>query len=219
MTANSLSAQCPATSKRSRQRCKHMVVGGGPCHMHGGKAPQVAAKREARIVAWEASQGQDPIEVRDPADALMAAAMLADELVQRLHRDLREKGTLNSASLMALGDGLDRVGRLSKVVIDARIDERRVRLSEAQGIQMHTVIVGVLTELGHDVSPGSKAAQVVLKHLEPLRAVAGASALGGCQHKGAQPVTLSTGEVVAAVCPTCLARLPAPLRVIEGGAS
>lgn len=211
MTASSLSSQCTATSRRSGQRCQHMVIGGGVCHLHGGKAPQVAAAREARIVAWEAAQGQDPIEVRDPADALMAAATLADELVQRLHRDLRERGTLNSASLMALGDGLDRVGRLSKVVIDARIDERKVRLSEAQGVQMHRVLVGVLTDLGHDVSPGSEAAQVVLRHLAPLRAgslrvIEGGP--GGCPHEGAQPVTLATGEVVAAVCPTCFVRLP-----------
>lgn len=35
------------------------------------------------------------------------------------------------------------------------------------------------------------------------------AALGGCQHEQAEPVELSTGEVVAAVCPSCWRSLPA----------
>lgn len=49
-----LSERCTATSKRTGLRCQLTVIGGGTCFMHGGKAPQVAAKREARIVEWEA---------------------------------------------------------------------------------------------------------------------------------------------------------------------
>lgn len=172
MTAQPPSTQCSAKSKRSGQRCKHLVIGGGPCHMHGGKAPQVAAGRAGRVAIWEAQQRQDPIQLRDPADALLAAATSADGLVQRLQQELDDDERLTPATLWALGEWLDRVGRLSKLTLDARIDERKVRLSEAQGAQMHRVIVGVLTELGHDVSPGSMAAQVVLKHLAPLRASA-----------------------------------------------
>ena len=169
MTASAPSDQCTATSKRSGQRCRHLVIGGGVCHLHGGKSPAVAAKREARIAVWEAQQGEAPIEVRDPGEALLAAATLADELVQRLHRDVQERGVLTPANLSALGESLDRVGRLSRAVIDARIDERRVRLAEGQGHQIATLLRDVLVELGHDVSPGSAAAQVVVRH---LRAVA-----------------------------------------------
>lgn len=36
-----------------------------------------------------------------------------------------------------------------------------------------------------------------------------AAAMGGCQHADAEPVELCTGEVVAAVCPSCWRSLPA----------
>lgn len=169
MTKHPLSEQCPATSKRTTLRCQQWVIGGGPCHMHGGKAPQVAAKREARIATWEAQQRRAPIEERDPADALLSAATTADKLVQRLTQEMDEEGTLRPATVTALGEWLDRAGRLSKTVLDARIDERRTRVSEAQGIQLLGVLRGVLAEMGHDLSPGSPAAQIVLKHLAPLR--------------------------------------------------
>jgi hypothetical protein len=39
-------------------------------------------------------------------------------------------------------------------------------------------------------------------------AVAMRMALGGCQHPNPEPVVLTTGEVVAAVCPDCLQPLP-----------
>ncbi|MFC0623218.1 hypothetical protein [Kribbella deserti] len=165
MLRHPLSEQCTATSKRTGLRCQLTVIGGGPCFMHGGKAPQVVAKREARIAVWEAQQRQAPIEVRDPADALLAAAETADELMQRLRRELAEHGTLSPALLTAVGEWLDRSSRLNKTVLDARIDERRTRINEAQGVQIATVLRDVLQELGHDASPGSEAAQVVGKHL------------------------------------------------------
>lgn len=39
-------------------------------------------------------------------------------------------------------------------------------------------------------------------------AVSLAAALGPCRHPEAEPVVLLTGEIVAAVCVTCLAELP-----------
>lgn len=147
MQAHPMSQQCTATSKATRQQCRRFVIGGGPCVMHGGKAPQVAAKREARIVAHEAAQRHGPLEVRDPADALLSAAMTADELVQRLQQDLRDQAQLKPATLTALGEWLDRTGRLAKTVLDARIDERRTRVSEAQGLMFATAIRQILGAL------------------------------------------------------------------------
>lgn len=74
-----LSERCTATSKRTGQRCQLTVIGGGVCFMHGGKAPQVAAKREERIVAfeakaeitaWSAMTGRPTV---DPGLAVLAA--------------------------------------------------------------------------------------------------------------------------------------------------
>lgn len=48
-------AQCTATSKQSKQRCKRRPIPGGTvCVMHGGKTPAVKAAAEARLVEAEA---------------------------------------------------------------------------------------------------------------------------------------------------------------------
>lgn len=175
MRQHPLSEQCPATSKRTKQQCQQRVIGGGPCSIHGGKAPQVAAKREARIMLWEAQQKQEPIEVRDPGDALLAAAETADELMQRLRIELAKDGTLSPSLLAAIGDWLDRSGRLNKTVLDARLDERSARLlerntriSELQSQQLREVLRRILTELGHDLTPGGPVAEVVVRHLHAM---------------------------------------------------
>lgn len=42
--------KCSATSKQSGKRCGRWAIPGGTvCPMHGGKAPQVAAKAEQRL--------------------------------------------------------------------------------------------------------------------------------------------------------------------------
>jgi hypothetical protein len=144
--ANPLSSRCTATAKTTGERCIKWVVGGGVCYFHGGAAPQVVAKREARIIALEAAQRQEPIEVRDPAEALLGAAALADELLQRLHAELRQGG-LEPATLAAVGEWADRVGRLSKAVLDARLDERAARVAEGRGREIAGVIRRILNAL------------------------------------------------------------------------
>lgn len=174
---NPLSEQCPAMSKRSRRRCQRMVVGGGVCSMHGGRAPQVAAKREARIVTAAAQLAGEPWDERDPGEALMAAASDADALVQRLKRQLVTAEQVDHASLTALGEWIDRVGRLSKVVLDARIDERRMRVSERQGTQIAGVIKAILSDLNLTPEQWALVPMVVPMRLrevsaqEPIRAI------------------------------------------------
>jgi hypothetical protein len=126
-----LSDRCTATAKGTGLRCRRRVVGGGVCPMHGGRAPQVAARREARIIEGEARLRGELVEPRLPADALLAAAADADAMLQRLKRDLAA-GELTPAALMSYGEWLDRTARIAKTVLDAGIDERRVRLVEAQ---------------------------------------------------------------------------------------
>lgn len=127
-----LTSRCTATAKSTGERCRRWVRGGGVCVKHGGRAPQVAAKREARIIAGQALQlGGDGLVDRSPADALLSAAKDADLVIQRLKSQVRDGKGLNLATLGVLGDWIDRVGRLSKVVIDAKLDERAVQLAQA----------------------------------------------------------------------------------------
>ena len=131
-----------------------MVIGGGPCKFHGGAAPQVAAAREARIIAGTAALGQH-FEPRHPVEALLAAAADSDVILQRIKSTLAAGETPSAAMLTALGDWIDRTARISKLVLDAGIDERQVRLAESHGAQLVVVIRGVLRRLA--LSPEQEA--------------------------------------------------------------
>lgn len=143
-----LTSRCTATAKSTGERCRRWVLGGGVCVKHGGRAPQVAAKREARIIAGQALQlGGDGLVDRSPADALLSAAKDADLVIQRLKGQVRSGEGLDLAALSVLGDWIDRVGRLSKVVIDAKLDERDVQLAQADAdrvVNAFTEVVKVL---------------------------------------------------------------------------
>lgn len=142
-----LSEQCPATAKSTGKRCVQPVIGGGPCFKHGGNAPQVKAAREARIIAGMAalqSRGQQSAPDRDPAQMLLDATGEADRIVRRL---LDGEDVMSRASLTAVGEWLDRVARLSKLVLDARIDERLARVSEVQGQLIAFCVRRILDDL------------------------------------------------------------------------
>jgi Phage integrase family len=121
--------KCSATCKSTGQRCRRRVIAAAVCHVHGQNA-NVKANREARLAKWKAAQRGGPLEKRDPAGQLLAAAREADVITQRLCRQMDERETLDAANLEAFGQWLYRVGRLSRSVLDARIDERRTRLAE-----------------------------------------------------------------------------------------
>jgi hypothetical protein len=112
-------------------------------------------------LAWEAAQRTEPVEVRDPAEALLAAAREADVMAQRLRSRLDANGLLDASSVEALGQWLDRVARISKIVLDARVDERRLRISEARGNYWAAVIKEILAGLALTPEQWSRADLVV----------------------------------------------------------
>jgi hypothetical protein len=181
--AHPLAEQCTAKSKRSGQRCQHFVIGGGPCHLHGGKSPRAAAAREARIIAAQAHASGAVTEYRDPGEALVSAAVDADRIVQLLKRSLESGETLKAGELRSLGEWLDRTGRLAKTVLDARVDERKVRITELQHRELFAIIGAVLAELGHD--PDSP---------EMIEVVRSCAARIGA---GARPRAVVRGEVLS----------------------
>lgn len=137
--------QCPATAKSTQQRCRNLVIGGGPCRLHGGAARQVAAKREQRIVTWQAAAAGRPVELRNSAAALVAAARDADEIVQRLKLGIAAKGGMpDMPTLDAFGAWLDRVSRLSKAVIDAGAEKGQQQLAKQHGAVIASVIRRIL---------------------------------------------------------------------------
>jgi len=125
-----LAEQCTATSKATGQRCRIRVIGGGPCRVHGGAAPQVARAREARIIAAEAARDL-PVTAADAADVLTSAMNDAHSLLQRIKQNIAD-GRFSEADMRVLGDWVDRVARISKLVVDSGVQERRFELEAAQ---------------------------------------------------------------------------------------
>jgi hypothetical protein len=88
--------------------------------------------------------------VRDPGEVLLAAVADGDAIVQKLKQQIQARETLTGTDLLALGDWLDRAARMSRAVLDLKLDERRVRVAEETGRQVAEVIRGVVSALGHD---------------------------------------------------------------------
>lgn len=191
------SRYCNARKRQGEGTCTRPAgwgtdhVGVGPCKLHGGSTP---AHRAAAVV----TQAKRDVVLfgarRDvhPADALLELVQwTAGEVDYWRHRvkQLDEQaltwgltkvkeggqdtGTTEEAkpniAYVMLVDASNRLERYSASALKAGVDERRVQLAEQQGTLLHGVLVAVLGELGHDVAPGSVAAEVVLRHLAPLR--------------------------------------------------
>ena len=86
---NPLSEQCTAKSKRSGERCRRLVMGGGVCYTHGGAARQVAAKREQRVLLAEAqAAAQTVIVQREPEEILLDALHDTNATLQAIKAEL-----------------------------------------------------------------------------------------------------------------------------------
>ena len=176
-------------------------VGIGRCRLHGGstqnhKTAAVTTQARRDVVLFG---GRRDIH---PADALLELVQwtagevdywrhrvcLLEEAaltwgVTRVKEGGDDRGTTEEAkpnvAYGMLVDASNRLERYSTAALKAGVDERRVRLAEQQGMLLHGVLVAVLGELGHDVAPGSVAAQVILRHMAPLREAAAEIEAGG----------------------------------------
>lgn len=190
---------CGARKRQGEGTCTQAAGWGtdhpgiGACKLHGGsmanhKTAAVTTQARRDVVLFGARRDIHP------ADALLELVQwtageveywrhrvrLLDEAdltwgVTRVKEGGDDRGTTQEAkpnvTYSMLVDASNRLERYSASALKAGVDERRVRLAEAQGTLLHGVLVAVLGELGHDVAPGSVAAQVVLRHLAPLIAL------------------------------------------------
>lgn len=179
--------RCTARAKATGERCEKWPMRGSKvCSVHGGKAKQIkaaAARRlaaqkleaEARAaIAFESRQG-----VTDPFEAL---SLLADEALAMKEALASRVNSLKQVRYTAHGAGteqlraevalyeraMDRAAKFLDMLVRSGFEERRVKVSEQQGLLFASVIRSILVELGQDVTPGGPAAQVVVKHLRAL---------------------------------------------------
>jgi hypothetical protein len=97
----------------------------------------------------------DVHEPRDPGEALAAAAVNADQVLRSLQQRVELSGELRAHDLDALRTWMELVSRLSKAVLDARVDERRAQLNEQQGQMVALIFRAVFARL--NLSPAQQA--------------------------------------------------------------
>lgn len=147
--------QCTATCNESGQRCKLRPIRGGTvCHKHGGSAPQVRAKANARVAEAEllAQAQEDPAMAgATPAELLLHAAHSTGQVVLMLQKNGAGRSA-DPALLDTLGQWLDRLSRAAQVVVSSKADElviaQQARVAEGQARQLAVVMNQVLNGLG-----------------------------------------------------------------------
>ena len=87
-----------------------------------------------------------PLSAVDAGEALASAMNDAHSILQRLKRNIAD-GRVTMADMTALGEWVDRAARISKLAMDAGVEERRIQLAEADGKILAGVIQRVLGQM------------------------------------------------------------------------
>lgn len=157
-------AQCAAVVHRTGKRCvRAAMVGATVCYIHGGNAPQVRAAAEKRVTLAEAMVSGPK---RQPYEVLEDALHAADLLMREAVFELGQSGTVTVALMDKFVQAFERAHRLAKVNMDAGIDQRRMRLAEAQAGQMHQVFTRVLAGLGLTAEQKALVPQLLKREIE-----------------------------------------------------
>ena len=136
--------KCRATTSAGNPCPRPAIVGAAVCYHHGGNAPQVRAAAERRVTLAEALVTGD----RRPAwEVLEDGLHIVDLVMREVILQVKDEGTVTPAMLDKLIASVERAHRLAKVNLDAGIDQRRLKLAEAQAGQMHRVFSAVLSGL------------------------------------------------------------------------
>lgn len=170
--------RCSATAKLSGEQCRNApILGGTVCSYHGGSAPQVRAAANRNLAETAAmrilrEQGTPPPDDRHPVEHLLAAltesAMVAEYLGKLAAAETPDQGVWR-----AWERERDRRASLAKASLDAGVDERRVRLAEANAVQLAGAIRSILADLG--VVQDRRVVAVVQRRLRELSGGGGAA--------------------------------------------
>ncbi len=144
--------------------------GFGACVYHGGDSPSLrrhAAKVEARMLAQELDMEPDVA----LAWMVRAAAGVVAFLQERISQEDTEPEALMWVGLY--GEERDRLAKAAKLMLDAGVAERQVKLAEEQGAIVAQLLRSVLADLQLTPQQKLEAPKIVRKHLLALPAVTG----------------------------------------------
>lgn len=173
--------RCNALVRSTGERCRNRAhPGASVCVKHGAAAPQVRLSARRRLeeqrVQHEIGRLMAELEAetlteRHPVDVLSDAVARADALAQVLGAVV---GRLDPTSSWETSEqvglyatALERMAKLSKLALDAGIEERRVVVEEDKVALMVILIRGVIVDLGHSMAD-PKVEAIVRKRLRML---------------------------------------------------
>lgn len=137
--------QCGRPTRDGTPCERYVNVGASVCYTHGGNAKQVKAKAIERVTLAEALVRGDK---RHAWEVLEDGLHISDVLMREVVLDIQELGNQVPAETMdKLVSVVERAHRLAKTNLDAGIDQRRMRLAEAQATQMQAFVTRVLSGL------------------------------------------------------------------------
>lgn len=178
--------RCTAKSKSTGDRCKRQAIAGGTvCRTHGGKAPQVAEAARRRLMAAEAGEQlarlgvtieTTPVEVLEAmlyeaAGNVTVLRHLAADLGLDVYGDLyHENGSPSGRALphvlvVMYNDERDRLAKLAEACFKLGLDERRVRLAEAQVERFLTAVTAAVTDAGLGADQAARFKQALAERL------------------------------------------------------
>lgn len=176
-------ARAPERAERRGQPCSNRpVTGSDVCGVHGGRAPQTKGAAAVRVADGKARAAVAAFGLpRDvsPTEALLEEVQWAAGHVAWLRERVAEGGDRRildpdaRALLDLYGQERDRLVRISKVTLDAGVEERRVQLAESQGALVAGVIRRILVRLNLSAEQEVLVGTVVPSE---LRALAGGAA-------------------------------------------
>jgi hypothetical protein len=147
----------PCSARRtSGDTCRAPAIKGGTvCIAHGGRAPQVRAAADRRVVAARAARiaqrqlgghlAVDPLgALEDAVREAAANVAVLRELAARVPPDLLAAGLAPALALYA--DERDRLVRFAKAAADAGVAERGQTLREAEGAMIAAVFDAVFRD-------------------------------------------------------------------------
>jgi hypothetical protein len=147
---------------------EHPGIGACKYHLGRTKNANVAAqKKMAQKVLHSFGQ---PIPV-EPTEALLAVLHLSAghlQYVKDEYEVVEDKSSFMAQSLMrAFNEERDRIARIAKAALDAGVAERQVKIAEAYGAQLATLLRNVLEDEKLKLTTRQQAAApaVIRKHL------------------------------------------------------
>ena len=179
--------RCTAKSKQSGQQCKKLAIPGGTvCRTHGGKAGQVQRAAQRRLQAAEAVEELARLGVSietTPIEALEAMlyeaagnvailrSMVADLDQGQLYGELwhdngQATGEAKPHVLVVLyNQERDRLAKLAEACAKLGLDERRVRVAEAQVQRFLDAVTGAVADVGLSAEQQSRFKQALAGRL------------------------------------------------------